>query len=79
MDGIKQSVVIHPSAIMVLHKDGSRRVIELKTYNEIVSRTEFRKWDTEEEREASFLPKDLPTAGKKKPKKATKKKNKKKK
>ncbi len=80
MDGLKQSVVMHPSAIMVLHKDGSRRVVELKTYNEIVSRTEFRRWDTEEEREASFLPKEPPVGKKKKPlKKAAKKKNKKKK
>ncbi len=80
MDGLKPSVVMHPSAIMVLHKDGSRRVIELKTYSEIVSRTEFRKWDTEEEREASFLPQELPEGKKKKPvKKAVKKKNKKKK
>jgi len=69
-----------------MHKDGSRRVIELKTYNEIVSRTEFRKWETEEEREASFLPKEVPTGGAQKKKKkstrraaAGKKKNKKKK
>lgn len=80
------TVVMHDNAITVFHGDGTRRVMELKTYDEIINRSKLlisgdNDIDNEERRTKSFLTKLLPssTKGGKKKTKNVKVNNKKKK